>query len=53
MCSHHKNRSEIEKGCPNNGLAGSQDPRGHDRGDGIGRVVEPVQEIETKGHDND
>ena len=53
MGSHDESRREIEKSRPNNGLAGGQNPGGNDRGDGIGRVMESVQEIETQGYDND
>ena len=39
-------RSEVEKGRPEHRLERGQDARRHDRGDGIGGVVESVDEIE-------
>ena len=44
---------EVEEGRPGHGQARRQDPRRHDGGDGVRRVVHPVDEVEGEGEQDD
>jgi len=45
--------NEIEERRPGHRQAGRQDVRRNDRGDGIGGVVEPIEEIKNQRGDDD
>ena len=39
---------KLKRGRPHDGEARREDPRRHDGGDGVGGVVEPVDEVEAE-----
>jgi len=45
-------RREVPPGSPYDRYGRGQDPRGHDRGDGIGRIVEAIDEIKRESNEN-
>ncbi len=49
----HEGGRKVEEGGPNHRDARSQDPGGDHCGNGVGAVVEPVDEIEREGDRDD
>jgi hypothetical protein len=49
MQAEHREGDEIEKGRPEHGIARRQNPGRNHGGDGIGGVVQTVEEIEDQG----
>ena len=51
--AHDENRDEVKRSGPQHGLLRRQDARGHHGGDGIGGIVEAVDEIERQRDQDD
>ena len=49
MQAEEQESDEIEEGSPKDGRAGRQNARRHDRGNRIGGVMKPVEEVENEG----
>src|SRR2546426_498809 len=49
----HEDRDEVERRRPDNRRGRRQDPGRDDRGNGVRRVVEPVDEVERERDEDD
>src|SRR5690349_6605226 len=49
MQAEEQESDEVEEGSPKDGRAGRQNARRHDRGNRIGGVMQPVEEVENEG----
>jgi hypothetical protein len=46
-------RNEVPEGRPRNGQARMKHPRRDNGCDRVGRIMEPINEIESQGHDDE
>jgi hypothetical protein len=51
--SEYQKGNKIENGSPDDGLPRVQDPGGDDGGDGVGRIMHAVGEVESQGDEDD